>query len=71
MPHVYTYPDQTRFDLHLDLLLHILEKWISIRTISGQPHYLEECRRGAKYIKNVMQQLGATSQLVTHSSCLA
>ncbi|CEP13700.1 hypothetical protein [Parasitella parasitica] len=47
-----------------DLLLYIMEKWISIRTISGQPHYLEECRRGAKYLKNVMQQLGATSQLI-------
>ncbi|OAC99631.1 hypothetical protein MUCCIDRAFT_42033, partial [Mucor lusitanicus CBS 277.49] len=45
-------------------LLHILEKWISIRTISGQPQYLEECRRGAKYLKNIMQQLGATSQLI-------
>ncbi|EPB87503.1 hypothetical protein HMPREF1544_05697 [Mucor circinelloides 1006PhL] len=47
-----------------DLLLHILEKWISIRTISGQPQYLEECRRGAKYLKNIMQQMGATSQLI-------
>ncbi|KAK4514768.1 60S ribosomal protein L17B [Mucor velutinosus] len=47
-----------------DLLLRILEKWISIRTISGQPQYLEECRRGAKYLKNIMQQLGATSQLI-------
>ncbi|KAI8646812.1 WD40-repeat-containing domain protein [Parasitella parasitica] len=47
-----------------DLLLHIMEKWTSIRTISGQPQYLEECRRGAKYLKNVMQQLGATSQLI-------
>ncbi|GAN06837.1 conserved hypothetical protein [Mucor ambiguus] len=40
------------------------EKWTSIRTISGQPQYLEECRRGAKYLKNIMQQLGATSQLI-------
>ncbi|KAL9544998.1 hypothetical protein MBANPS3_007346 [Mucor bainieri] len=47
-----------------DLLLHILEKWVAIRTISGQPQYLEECRRGAKYLKNIMQQLGATSQLI-------
>lgn len=38
-----------------------------MRTVSGSPQHLEECRRGAKFFKNVLQQLGAASQLVFNS----
>ncbi|KAI9351897.1 hypothetical protein BD770DRAFT_393563 [Pilaira anomala] len=47
-----------------DLLMYVLERWVAIRTVSGNPHYLEECRRGAKFFKNILQQLGAQSQLI-------
>ncbi|KAI7877892.1 uncharacterized protein EV154DRAFT_545778 [Mucor mucedo] len=47
-----------------DLLLYVLEKWVAIRTVSGNPQYLEECRRGARFFKNILQQLGAKSQLI-------
>lgn len=47
-----------------DLLMHVLSKWVSIRTVSGNPKYLEECRRGARFFKNILQQLGANSQLI-------
>lgn len=45
--------------------MHVLSKWVSIRTVSGNPKYLEECRRGARFFKNILQQLGANSQLVS------
>jgi hypothetical protein len=48
----------------VDVLMYVLEKWVSIRTVSGNPQYLEECRRGARFFKNILQQLGAKSQLV-------
>lgn len=44
--------------------MYVLERWISIRTVSGNPQYFEECRRGARFFKNILQQLGAQSQLV-------
>ena len=46
-------------------MLYALQKWISIRTVSGKPKYLEECLRGAKFLKSVFEQLGANSQLVS------
>ncbi|KAI8379206.1 WD40-repeat-containing domain protein [Radiomyces spectabilis] len=45
-------------------LLYVLEKWIAMRTVSGNPEYLEECRRGARFLKNVLQQLGAVSRMI-------
>ncbi|GAA5805297.1 hypothetical protein HPULCUR_010812 [Helicostylum pulchrum] len=47
-----------------DLLMYVLERWVSIRTVSGNPQYFEECRRGARFFKNILQQLGAHSQLI-------
>ncbi|CAO3678442.1 unnamed protein product [Rhizopus stolonifer] len=47
-----------------DTMLHVLEKWISIRTVSGSQRYMEECRRGARFLKNVLQQLGAVSRMI-------
>ncbi|KAG0173539.1 hypothetical protein DFQ28_002157 [Apophysomyces sp. BC1034] len=47
-----------------DTLLYVLEKWISMRTVSGNPKYMEECRRGARFLKNVLQQLGAVSRMI-------
>lgn len=48
----------------LDVLVYALQKWITMRTISGQPKYLDECLRGAKFLKSVLKQLGAESTLV-------
>lgn len=48
--------------------MYVLERWVAIRTVSGNPHYLEECRRGARFFKNILLQLGAQSQLVKCSS---
>ncbi|KAI9269351.1 hypothetical protein BY458DRAFT_187021 [Sporodiniella umbellata] len=45
-------------------MIHVLEKLVSIRTVSGSPRYMEECRRGARFLKNVLQQLGAVSRMI-------
>jgi di- and tripeptidase len=47
-----------------DTMLYALEKWIAMRTVSGIPKYFEECRRGARFLKNILQQLGAVSRMV-------
>ncbi|KAG0002902.1 hypothetical protein BGZ79_002102 [Entomortierella chlamydospora] len=47
-----------------DVMLYALEKWIAMPTVSGVPSQLEECRRGAKFLKSVLQQLGAESRLI-------
>ncbi|KAI7894995.1 uncharacterized protein EV154DRAFT_414094 [Mucor mucedo] len=40
-------------------MLYVLEKWIAMRTVSGNTKYMEECRRGARFLKNILLQLGA------------
>ncbi|RIA83883.1 hypothetical protein C1645_785306 [Glomus cerebriforme] len=47
-----------------DVMLYALKKWILLRTVSGKPKYLEECFRGAKFLMNVLKQLGAVSELI-------
>ncbi|KAF9181773.1 hypothetical protein BGZ50_005334 [Haplosporangium sp. Z 11] len=47
-----------------DVMLYALEKWIAMPTVSGVPAQLEECRRGAKFLKAVLQQLGAEARLI-------
>ncbi|KAI9275117.1 hypothetical protein EDC94DRAFT_8412 [Helicostylum pulchrum] len=47
-----------------DTMLYVLEKWIAMRTVSGNPKYMEECRRGARFLKNILQQLGAVSRMI-------
>jgi di- and tripeptidase len=46
-------------------MLYCLEKWVAMRTVSGNPKYMEECRRGARFLKNILQQLGAVSRMVS------
>ncbi|KAI8069989.1 WD40-repeat-containing domain protein [Gongronella butleri] len=47
-----------------DAMLYALDRWIGMRTVSGNSKYIEECRRGAKFLKNILQQLGAMSRLI-------
>ncbi|KAG1459314.1 hypothetical protein G6F56_006190 [Rhizopus delemar] len=47
-----------------DTLVQVLEKWVAIQTVSGAPGYTEECRSGARFLKNVLQQLGAVSRMI-------
>ncbi len=48
-------------------MLYALSKWISLRTVSGKPKYLEESLRGAKFLKSIFEQLGADSSLVSYN----
>ncbi|KAK9764746.1 hypothetical protein K7432_007509 [Basidiobolus ranarum] len=47
-----------------DIMLYALEKWIAMRTVSGNIRFGEECRRGAKFLKSVLNQLGAEAQII-------
>lgn len=38
---------------------------MSFRTVSNNPLYLEECRRGATYLKSLFKRFGATATLLT------
>ncbi|KAI7900282.1 uncharacterized protein BX663DRAFT_554178 [Cokeromyces recurvatus] len=51
-----------------DTMLYVLEKWIAMRTVSGDSRYFEECRRGARFLKNILQQLGAVSRMIHGAS---
>ncbi|KAL7268643.1 hypothetical protein RUND412_008720 [Rhizina undulata] len=48
-----------------DQLLSSLSKLVSFRTVSSNPTYLEDCRRGATYLKTLFKRYGAMSQLIT------
>lgn len=40
-----------------------LEKLVSYRTVSSKPDYVQECRRGASYLRNLFKVLGAQTEL--------
>ncbi|KAI0226242.1 hypothetical protein L0F63_003935, partial [Massospora cicadina] len=58
------FPTFPKNDSGVEELLHVLEKWVRIPTISGQLQHLEDCRLGAKLLKNLLVQLGAEARLV-------
>ncbi|CAG8525543.1 4253_t:CDS:10 [Racocetra fulgida] len=47
-----------------DVMLYALSKLVSLRTVSGNDKYLEECFRGAKLLKSIFEQLGAEAFLL-------
>lgn len=47
-----------------DQLLSTLTKLVSFHTISGDPTYTEDCRRGANYLKSLFRRFGATATLL-------
>jgi di- and tripeptidase len=44
----------------IDAFFRALTKLVSLRTISGSSLHTEECRRGATFLKNLLNQLGAS-----------
>jgi len=47
-----------------DQLLSSLSKLVSFRTVSSDPSYAEDCRRGATYLKQLFKRYGATATLL-------
>ncbi|PWW77941.1 glutathione degradosome [Tuber magnatum] len=47
-----------------DQLLCSLSKLVSFRTVSSDPSYAEDCRRGATYLKQLFKRYGATATLL-------
>ncbi|ODQ52565.1 glutathione degradosome [Saitoella complicata NRRL Y-17804] len=46
------------------VLFKALAKLVSLRTISGSSGHVEECRRGATFLKNLLRRLGAEATLI-------
>jgi len=42
-----------------DIFFRALSKLVSLKTISGSQSTLEDCRRGATFLKNMLKELGA------------
>ncbi|KAG9410249.1 hypothetical protein AC1031_018283 [Aphanomyces cochlioides] len=45
-------------------MIHLLRKFVAIQTVSVDPTMIDECWLGAKFLKNLLRQLGAESRLV-------
>lgn len=50
--------------LNQDRMVVALEKFVAIPTVSADPAYREECRRGAKFLRALFKELGAETKLV-------
>ncbi|QIX02306.1 hypothetical protein AMS68_007823 [Peltaster fructicola] len=46
-------------------LLDYLKKFIAHRTVSSNPSYQADCRRGASYLRSVFKNFGATTEMLT------
>ena len=53
--------------IRLEQLVLSLEKLVSYRTISSQPEYAQDCRRGASYLRNLYRGFGAAAELLNTS----
>lgn len=45
-------------------LLESLRKLVSFRTVSSNPEYAEDCRRGASWLRNLFKRFGASTELL-------
>ncbi|KAJ2160668.1 hypothetical protein GGF46_002099 [Coemansia sp. RSA 552] len=49
-------------------MLHALDQWIRLRSVSGVPELQSECRRAARFLKDLMRQLGAVDARLISST---
>ncbi|KAJ1733658.1 hypothetical protein LPJ61_001455 [Coemansia biformis] len=49
-------------------MLYALEQWIQFKSVSGVPELQSECRRAARFLKDVMRQLGAADSRLISST---
>lgn len=45
-------------------LFDYLQKFVSFRTVSSDPRYKADCRRGASYLRSVFKNFGATTEML-------
>jgi di- and tripeptidase len=51
-------------------LIDALSKFVSYRTVSSDPRFKVDCRRGASYLRSVLKNFGATTEMLgTEDSC--
>lgn len=46
-------------------LIDALRQFVSYRTVSSDPRYSADCRRGASYLRTVLKKFGATTELLS------
>ncbi|KAJ2356524.1 hypothetical protein GGF43_002014, partial [Coemansia sp. RSA 2618] len=49
-------------------MLQALDQWIRFKSVSGVPELQSECRRAARFLKNLMRQLGAADARLISST---
>ncbi|KAJ2735131.1 hypothetical protein H4R23_002266, partial [Coemansia sp. Cherry 401B] len=49
-------------------MLQALDQWIRLRSVSGVPELQSECRRAARFLKDLMRQLGADDARLVSST---
>jgi di- and tripeptidase len=52
------------FIADLDVFFRALSKLVSLKTVSGIQATLEDCRRGATFLKNLLKELGAVDAIL-------
>ncbi len=50
------------------MLLESLKQFVSYRTVSSEPRYKGDCRRGASYLRSILKGFGATTEMITTES---
>ncbi|KAL1591306.1 hypothetical protein WHR41_00009 [Cladosporium halotolerans] len=47
-----------------EMMLEYLRRFVSYRTVSSDPHYQADCRRGASYLRSVFKNFGAITEML-------
>ncbi|KAK5113400.1 hypothetical protein LTR62_003500 [Meristemomyces frigidus] len=58
-------PSMTATRTSNEQLFEALRKFVSYRTVSSDPKYQVDCRRGASYLRSVFKNFGATTEMLT------
>ncbi|CAL8578828.1 hypothetical protein XPA_004601 [Xanthoria parietina] len=54
---------QTLTAMDNDELLNSLSQLVALRTVSSKPEYAQDCRRGASWLKNLLKEFGADTDM--------
>lgn len=54
----------TQADIRLEQMLESLKRFVAYRTVSSDPKYKGDCRRGASYLRSVFKNFGAVTEML-------
>lgn len=52
-------------NMKLEELIDSLKQFISYRTVSSEPKYKADCRRGASYLRSIFKRFGASTEMLS------